>query len=140
MIIQKWEDNLVGKKVKCISNTSGSGLVVGQMYYIHSKAGQNTVNVSLAKNGPKVGGWCRLNELELHSVTKEDFYNELKELEDKEKEIVKQKEKIQKKIYFMNKYGLVKFDENTYKIHETMKILGIQDISKAKKIAELYND
>lgn len=142
MITDKWKDSLVGKKVKCISNRSGNGLQIGGIYYIHSKAsiGPQAVNVSSSKNGPKIYGWCKLDELQPLDVTIEDFIDSLKDLEEDQEKISEDKIKIKEKIEFMKKNNLEEFDEDMYKIHKTMKILGIEDINKAKEIAKIFKD
>lgn len=139
-MITTWKDSLKGKKVKFIKNTSGSGLAIGETYYILDKTcnSNNNVTVSKTLNGPQCGGWCSLKELQLLTMSKEDLKGVIETYENSIKDMQEKVKDVKSKIEFMETQKLDEFDEDTFKAWKIMQIMGIENIVQAKEIASVF--
>lgn len=113
-----------GKASSCNNTPKGTKLVITTPY--HSAV--DSYNISLP-NG--VGtGWVYDYEIELDITTKEQLTKELRE-------ICLQLEDTRAKLEFLNAQGLDEFDSEEFKAYQVLKVLGIDDVKKAKEIVRL---
>lgn len=134
MKYQKWNDNLKDRKVKCISAVSGSGLIVGDIYYAKNRSGASyaKMTVSSTKNGPVTGGWGYMHEFDFLEPSKEELLIELSEAEEQVKNIKMQ-------IQFIDENGLDNYSEELFKAYRIMKVMNLGDLEKAKEVVKILN-
>lgn len=140
----------MGQKVR-----SFKGLKKGQKFIVtkHSGGHNYPLNVVLTLkrdyNGAttsgsdiaeevQYGNTIAISCIELVSLTIEEMEKQLQQLE---KEYQKESKELTDKIKFCKDSGLESYDENTFKVYQTLSVLKGKksDIEKAKVIAELIN-
>jgi len=123
--------NLIGKKVKIVTNTSGHGIPIGTVGIIKSKNPSNQNQYYLEGNA----SWFYEKDVEVLSMTKADLDESISKLEN---EIAELKTKQQ----FMADNNLEEFDGNQYKVFIAISTLNDNSsiIEKAKVIAGLINN
>lgn len=136
--LTEWSDDLIGKKVKCISRNSGNGLIIGNVYYIKSRQlpdqmNKPRVNLSLTKTGKITGGWAYLDEFELEIITKQNLIDQITELTERIAGI-------QNKLDWMTSNNLEEMDTEVYKTYRIMKVMDVADFNKAKEIVSIMNE
>jgi hypothetical protein len=120
--------NLIGKRVKIKSATSGHNIPLGTSGLVERVQGnQHFIKGHIA--------WVGINDLELCPMTREEIQKEISSLEE---QIKVEQEKLQ----FMSDSNVEEFDETQYKVFKTLATLDNKDISameKSKLIASLIN-
>ncbi len=120
--------NLIGKRVKIKSATSGHNIPLGTSGLIERVNG----NQHFIKG---YTSWVGINDFEIYSMTREEIQKEISSLEE---QIKVEQEKLQ----FMSDNNVEEFDETQYKVFKTLATLENKEISameKSKLIASLIN-
>lgn len=121
--------NYLGRKIKIKGNSYGfGGVVMGTTSKI-----TRVVNQTYYIEGSSNGVYLALNDFDLLPITKEEIENEIKDLNAKIAKLNFQKQ-------FMADNNLDEFDENQYKVFQTLKTLedpNTNQMEKAKIIADL---
>ncbi len=118
-----------GKPSSSNSNISmGGQYIVGSQY--NTSNGYESYNITHAAGGD--AGWVYVHEI-VGSETKEDITKQIDELQS---EI----ECLKSKLEWMNEVGVAEYDEDEFKVYETLKTLQNDDLdikAKTKLIASL---
>jgi hypothetical protein len=125
---------LKGKKVRVISNGSGSGLKIDTITTI--LRGSSSVTQCITAAG---GGWCFLHELEEVEVTVQDLKDSNLIIDEEIAKLAQQKLDTISKIKFMEENNIDIYDENIFKTLEILKTLDKKttNIQKAVAIAKI---
>jgi hypothetical protein len=137
--------NLVGKKVKVISNKQGNhGFEIGEKIIIVAKInGCGATKMWLAKSVD--GGTQQYNiyerEFRLFTNSKEDLLKEIEELKKKQKEIDEEINQFQEYVAFLDENSLIDFNETEFKTYKVLKTINekTSDLEKAKIIAKILD-
>lgn len=141
----KWSPSLKNKKVTCISNASGNGLVVGNTYYIKAPshaagvAGILTVSVSETPNGPTRGGWTYIDELAEAVLTPESLKEQIKNLQKEQKALDEQIKTKTDVLAFLQENNLKEADEDLIKTFRIMKKLNLGNLADAQEVVTILN-
>ena len=132
--------NYVGAKVRCIANTSGSQLTIGDIYYIKTISGgptSRTVYVSKTPKGPAYKGWGYAYEFEKVATTIEELTLEIKKLEKEKKGLDNKIIRHNETIALMQKLGLKEIDEDLIKTYKIMQKLNLGNLEDAKMVVAI---
>jgi hypothetical protein len=130
--------NMIGKKVKiiktpCNKPTSAFGHIGREMYVVSKyDCTSNSWRLSESPNGPSIG-WAYDYEMEVININLETIEQELLK---KQLEV----ETLKDKIKWMKEAGVSEFNDDQFKVYQTLKLLDNNDLStieKSKLIAEL---
>jgi hypothetical protein len=126
------ECKFLGCRIPNKPSSSYSGCKVGDIVTITEKRNSDcgSPDSYFVSDGTHDSGWVYIHEIELLVETIENIQLSI---EEKEKEL----ESLKLKLEFINKYGLKCYNAEEFKAYEILKVLGIDDIEKAKKIVEI---
>ena len=112
---------------------SNFGKPIGTIVYIISEyknCGKNGYNVSLTPDSCGHAGYVYEDEIRLNVIKLEDLKKEVLE---KELEIKSLKSKIE----YLETYGIDTFDQEEFQAYQVLKVIGIDDIKKAREIVKI---
>jgi len=137
-LINKKTKNMIGKKVRMIKTPCGKqsskfGYEGREMYVVSKNSSYpNTWSLSASPNGHSIG-WAFDYEREVIFINLETIEQDLLK---KQLEV----ETLKDKIKWMKEAGVAEFDEDQFKVYQTLKLLDNHNLStleKSKLIAEL---
>jgi hypothetical protein len=132
------------KVILCKDTSTGSRFCapIGTVLYIVNKnntCGCTGYNVSYDKNALSAVGYVYEIELRAFAATIADMVKVITELE---KDIIEKQKEIEDyklRIKFIETCGLETFDEEEFKAYEVLKIIGVDDIEKARSVIKILN-
>jgi hypothetical protein len=135
--------NLTGKKITVTGNRSNHNIPMGTklvLKYKNINSG-NTENYTVSYCNSNLTIY--LSDFKLVPMTKEDLNEEIVFLNDKKTQLDSEIQSINDKLDFITTNNIDVFDENQYKVFQTINTLNKPDISqieKAKIIAALIDN
>lgn len=124
---------LVGKQLKVIGNTAGHNVSMGTIITVLRVNYPTTPNPVYIAN---VNGGNRsfyIEDVELCPLTIEQISDAIKALDTEIEANKKEQEVLRSKIKFMQENKLDVYDEDTFKVYHTLKLLDNDKLSKIEK-------
>lgn len=138
---KKVSKELLGKKVRVIANTSDHNMAIGTTFKVDMAYYGGTHHTSpFYRLDTKNSYSVMLTDIEMYELTKADFEESKKNLDEKINELQKEKVSIDSKIAFMQENNLEVYDEDLFKVNEVLKKLddnSLTGIERAKVIASI---
>ena len=128
----------IGQRFKVIKNSNSHNYIVGETYAM-SRKGTATMSMNnIAKDYPK-GNILYFKDI---IIITNDLFTMESDLKTFEEEFKAKSKDLKSKIAFCKKHCLDEFDDNTFKVYQTLSILNTtsSDIEKAQVIAKLIKD
>lgn len=141
LIDKKWTPALKNKAVIYEKNTTGSGLIVGQTYYLYGSAGTNPfkVYVSTAPDGPAIGGWAYATDFRDAIHTTETLTEDIEQLRKEIKGLqtnLRSKESVLK---FLKEHKIKEITPELLKTYQIMDKLKLGSLEDAREIVAILN-
>lgn len=131
--MMKNKDNLTGKKVKVIKDSCRHMIPIGTIITLKTRYSGGT---NLGYYHSYSSSYISDSDYKLPSISKDEIKDEIEELEDEIFEL-------KSRLAFLEETDSKEFDENEFKVYNTLKIIekkGLSQIDKAKAIAKLINN
>jgi hypothetical protein len=132
---------LIGKKVRVIANIAGHSMAIGTTINVDiALCGGTNNNGTYYRLDTKNSYSVMLTDIEMHEITKEDFEESKKILDEKISQLQKEKTLIDAKLTFMKENNLEFYEEDIFKVNEVLKKLddnSLTGIERAKVIASI---
>jgi hypothetical protein len=129
-----------GQMLRIVKGTTGGsfygGVKIGDIVFFERETnGSYYVRKTRSSSAT---GFLYATEFEVVCDTVEELKSELRRLDASIDDLKERKIVIQVKIDFMIKHKIEKYDEMEHRAFEVLKILEIDDIAKARKIAKIF--